>query len=274
MSIFHATGREGGAFQRKTLYIFAKRIELPLLRLSFRLLRGDLKPWGDKKWMRRLLATFIGRPIMLFGDTAMPVPYEQVVKHIESLDCVIAAGTCRCRTVHKACGHPMFTDIVVRTGADAWLKAFPGDYRVIEKSEALKIIADCHNNGMFHMIFYHCPSTALAEYVVCNCCRCGCVPHILNRELGQSALPFFRGGFYAVTDKEKCRGCGKCAEICPFDARAVINGKGATTDCFGCGLCVYNCPEGAISLVPDQRSHHDHPGIPLLAEKQSKRSGK
>ncbi len=48
--------------------------------------------------------------------------------------------------------------------------------------------------------------------------------------------------------KDKCTYCGKCAEVCPFDAISV---KKQTWDvnirkCFGCGVCVENCTEGGI----------------------------
>lgn len=53
----------------------------------------------------------------------------------------------------------------------------------------------------------------------------------------------------AVVDKEKCTGCGQCADICPVEAiiiedeTAVIN-----DDCIECGICVDTCPLEAITL--------------------------
>jgi MinD superfamily P-loop ATPase len=52
-----------------------------------------------------------------------------------------------------------------------------------------------------------------------------------------------------VWDKEKCTGCGKCAEACNYNAIAVVKGKVLIFNelCHSCGACAYVCPEKAIS---------------------------
>ena len=58
----------------------------------------------------------------------------------------------------------------------------------------------------------------------------------------------FMGGQVAVIDPDRCTGCGRCAEVCRFDA--VIPGESCyridALACEGCASCVYQCPEGAI----------------------------
>lgn len=56
-------------------------------------------------------------------------------------------------------------------------------------------------------------------------------------------------------NKERCRGCGRCVEICPFDAvRLVPNERGFYTaevlryNCVGCGGCVGRCPVTAMDM--------------------------
>lgn len=56
-------------------------------------------------------------------------------------------------------------------------------------------------------------------------------------------------------DPELCRGCGRCAEACPYQAIELTAGKDdmvlATSDeflCTGCGICASVCPCGAISI--------------------------
>lgn len=51
-----------------------------------------------------------------------------------------------------------------------------------------------------------------------------------------------------VLDKEKCTGCGKCAEACNYKAIAVIKGQVLLFNelCHSCGVCSYVCPENAI----------------------------
>ncbi|MFC2010342.1 ATP-binding protein [Chloroflexota bacterium] len=50
-------------------------------------------------------------------------------------------------------------------------------------------------------------------------------------------------------DKEKCTNCGRCAEVCAYNAIAVLPEYVMVFDnlCHGCGACRYLCPEGAIT---------------------------
>ncbi len=56
-------------------------------------------------------------------------------------------------------------------------------------------------------------------------------------------------------DKERCRGCGRCVEICPLDAVTLVpNERGFYTaevlrhNCVGCGGCVGRCPVTALDM--------------------------
>ena len=50
-------------------------------------------------------------------------------------------------------------------------------------------------------------------------------------------------------DETKCTYCGKCAEVCAYNAIAVIKEKVLVFPelCHGCGACSYLCPESAIT---------------------------
>jgi len=50
-------------------------------------------------------------------------------------------------------------------------------------------------------------------------------------------------------DETKCTYCGKCAEVCAYNAIAVIKQKVLIFPelCHGCGACSYLCPESAIT---------------------------
>jgi ferredoxin len=62
--------------------------------------------------------------------------------------------------------------------------------------------------------------------------------------------------FVAVMDPEKCKACGKCVQMCQFDAakmkyypelgetRAYIDAE----KCMGCGSCVVNCANEARAM--------------------------
>ena len=59
-------------------------------------------------------------------------------------------------------------------------------------------------------------------------------------------------------DKERCKGCGFCADFCPRDVikmTSELNRKGYTLPavenddgCLGCGFCEAICPEFAVRV--------------------------
>jgi NADPH-dependent glutamate synthase beta subunit-like oxidoreductase/formate hydrogenlyase subunit 6/NADH:ubiquinone oxidoreductase subunit I len=56
-------------------------------------------------------------------------------------------------------------------------------------------------------------------------------------------------------DPERCRGCGRCKDICPFDAIHLRSNKQGTYtaevlryNCVGCGGCVGRCPVTALDM--------------------------
>lgn len=71
---------------------------------------------------------------------------------------------------------------------------------------------------------------------------------ILQPELGQ-AQPF-SGSTLAVIDQDLCTSCGRCHEVCRFEAIRV-NGDAYGVDaltCEGCGACTTQCPVQAIAM--------------------------
>lgn len=57
----------------------------------------------------------------------------------------------------------------------------------------------------------------------------------------------FYSGYLASIDKDKCTECGKCIEVCHFDAIPddyIVD----EISCEGCGYCSLVCPEEAISM--------------------------
>jgi len=64
----------------------------------------------------------------------------------------------------------------------------------------------------------------------------------------------FMGGQVAVIDPELCQLCGRCYEVCRFDA--ILTGEDTyrvdALACEGCASCVYQCPEDAIHAEEQQ----------------------
>ena len=78
--------------------------------------------------------------------------------------------------------------------------------------------------------------------------------HLLFTPVVREEHEFF-GMPKSVIDSEKCTGCGRCAQVCRFNAVLTDGqGHGATgssyrvdpLQCEGCGMCTLVCPVGAI----------------------------
>jgi len=61
------------------------------------------------------------------------------------------------------------------------------------------------------------------------------------------------GQMIPEVDFDKCTYCGRCAEVCQYNAVAVVGENVLVFPelCHGCGSCTLNCPEGAIHEVLD-----------------------
>lgn len=58
----------------------------------------------------------------------------------------------------------------------------------------------------------------------------------------------FFGGKKAAIDPARCDGCGRCLEVCRFEAILPGPFRINANYCEGCGVCVWNCPAGAIDF--------------------------
>ncbi|NLW30212.1 MAG: 4Fe-4S binding protein [Fibrobacter sp.] len=68
----------------------------------------------------------------------------------------------------------------------------------------------------------------------------------------------FKSGHIAQINADKCTGCGKCMELCRYEAVHEDDSRGNNNShpvfsidhisCEGCGVCVHFCPESAIDF--------------------------
>lgn len=116
---------------------------------------------------------------------------------------------------------------------------------------------------LVNVIPFACNACDELSYFVTDNCR-GCLAHPCTSVCPVKAVSIVDGKSHI--DKEKCVKCGRCAEICPYNAivkyvrpcaaacgvnaiesdhlgRAKINHD----KCVSCGMCIVNCPFAAIA---------------------------
>ncbi len=59
----------------------------------------------------------------------------------------------------------------------------------------------------------------------------------------------YYGGKKAAIDAAKCVSCGRCREVCRFEAVSCEPYRISPHSCEGCGVCSWNCPAGAITFT-------------------------
>ncbi len=95
----------------------------------------------------------------------------------------------------------------------------------------------------------------LVHWGDCYCCDCCCenLYPVTRAKRWDLMTP---NRFSAVVDEEKCNGCKKCVERCPFEAVEMKSGDTPKKQksfvdpekCKGCGLCVITCKPNALTL--------------------------
>jgi Na+-translocating ferredoxin:NAD+ oxidoreductase subunit B len=161
----------------------------------------------------------------------------------------IALGPCVCRATEQNCEAPIDTCLSLNA-ASAEMVANGEGFRYVDVDTALEALRASHRAGLVHLA-YRKPGAEITEF--CSCCSCCCWflkelrPHEYRDAIVESS-------HVADPHPERCIGCGKCVQICPFDAwQPTEDAKPPTLvpeRCFGCGVCVSACPANAIALRP------------------------
>lgn len=116
---------------------------------------------------------------------------------------------------------------------------------------------------LINVIKFACNACEDNVYRVSNACQ-GCLAHPCREICPKGAITFKNKK--AFIDHDKCIGCGRCAQVCPYQAihhhirpcaeacgmKAIGSDEQGRADidynkCVSCGQCLINCPFGAIA---------------------------
>lgn len=198
----------------------------------------------------------MNRPVSTLEEVVLPT---QIVKHfILSAKHHWIMDKCICRDSSGCKDYPIDLGCLFMGESVVGINRKLG-HRVT-REEALLHIQKCQDAGLVHLIGRNKLDTlwlgigpAEKLLTVCHCCPCCCLwkmlPH-LDTSIGRNVtkLP---GVNVRVTDN--CNGCDVCTSgICFVDAIRV-NGDHAEigVNCRGCGRCAELCPENAVEIQFD-----------------------
>jgi ferredoxin len=207
-----------------------------------------LKEYADKyeQWRKQGDFTFSSKVIPVqesFSASQWVLPAIQVLQILEHARS-FALTECRCRAHYGRCDRPRDVCFLIDEYSDKAVEQ--NRARRITIADASVILKKADKHGLVHLTLYM-PGHRI--YALCSCCSCCCHDLRLLKDFNRKDL-VTRSDYVAVTDRERCTGCGKCVDRCMFVARGLRDGvlEYDPGSCLGCGLCVSVCPTEATEM--------------------------
>jgi len=188
------------------------------------------------------------------------VPSDVVTHFIEETNYIFLMDKCICREAANCQDYDHSIGCIFL--GEGVLDINPRLGRMVDKATALAHVQRARDAGLVHLIGRDKidavwmgvkPSTRLMT--ICNCCPCCCLFRFLpNLALKlQKKIERMPGVHVEVT--EDCTGCGLCVnDICFINAIEVVDGRAVISDiCRGCGRCAEVCPQNAIRVIVDDQ---------------------
>ncbi len=192
--------------------------------------------------------TFVQEPALTPEQSLHVLDYERASEVIKTASHRgISICYCRHKMTHleRACNAPLEICMTFNTTAGSLIRH--GHARRIDVKEGLDLLQQAYENNLVQF------GENVRERVnfICNCCGCCCEAMIAARRFAVMQ-PIHTTNFIPVLDPDACSGCGKCVNICPVEAMALVSAndplqtkrKISRLDemrCLGCGLCVRAC---------------------------------
>jgi ferredoxin len=222
----------------------------------------------------------ISRVVPIRKDTVKDgkiLPMDDMVEVIKR-QYLIVITDCACRKVARFgkpcnCGETLNRCMYFGDTARFYLDQNIGNTRVITTEEALKIVKENDELGLFLMTGHSIEPSSMCS---CAGCHCGI---LMAAKISVRSGPkpgkqtFDRWGNYkCVKDTDKCIQCGICITRCPMRAHKKNTEDESKVEynpklCIGCGLCVTSCAQEALILerkpdnelsIPEHRLSYDN----------------
>ena len=155
---------------------------------------------------------------------------------------ILAPCGCRISWGHK-CDLPLMTCFACfdRPRGEYYFNQPGRLLKEVSLEESLAVVKEAEDAGLVHWGDCYC----------CDCCCENLFP-VTRAKRWDLMTP---NRFLAVVDEEKCIGCKKCVERCPFEAVEMKPGPTPKKQkssvipekCKGCGLCIITCKPNALT---------------------------
>ncbi|NQT73423.1 MAG: 4Fe-4S dicluster domain-containing protein [Chloroflexi bacterium] len=193
------------------------------------------------------------------GDYTEILDWERASQIVQSAS-TLGVSLCACRHkkshLGKACDRPQKTCLTLNYGAEVMIRSGLADR--ITAAEGIGILEECKEAGMAQTG----DNVQRKMTYICNCCGCCCgMMEAINTCNIRNAI--VSSNWIMQVDLAKCKGCGKCAQVCPVGAIAIAEEKEgekkrrwAVRDadlCLGCGVCCSSCEFGGASMQPREK---------------------
>ncbi|HOT96346.1 MAG TPA: 4Fe-4S dicluster domain-containing protein [bacterium] len=199
--------------------------------------------------------TFVHEPALPPEISLHVLEYERASEVIRSAR-FRAVGVCYCRHkmqhLGKACSAPLDICLTFNGPAESLIKHNVA--RAIDVQEGLDLLQQAYD----HKLVQFGENVRESVGFICNCCGCCCEAMLAAKRFG-ALHPVHTTNYIPEIVESTCTGCGKCVEVCPVEAMALVSAgdplrkkkKKARLEeeiCLGCGVCVRACPEESLQL--------------------------
>jgi len=201
--------------------------------------------------------TFVHEPALTPEISLHVLEYERASEVIRSAR-FRAVGVCYCRHkmehLGKACSAPLDICMTFNGPAESLIKHKVA--RAIDVPEGLDLLQQAYEHNLVQF------GENVRETVgfISNCCGCCCEAMLAAKRFG-AMHPVHTTNYIPEIEESRCNGCGKCVEVCPVEAMALVSAgdphhpkkkKAHLLEdiCLGCGVCVRSCPSASLHLKP------------------------